>query len=490
MSRGNWAMLALVAGLGGFYYWHDVVGKPARETAETESKRFFPGLLKPDITEVKVEQLKAPSGTPFVHDMVMENGVWVLEQKDPVVLRTTSLGSAIKNLVELQRAESMDKGAKATEFGLDKPSYRLTLRDKKGTDHTLLLGDKTPDDQGYYATLGEGKSIAAVNSTMTELLESNVDTVRETNPLTFESSTANKIVIESSSGPPIEVALAKPREDPGDGGESDDGIEITDLKDEWTVLKPESAEADGNKVRDLLGSWRNVKLGRFMKADEKVDFSHPVVKMTVYVDRQPKPFTLEIGSAVPGKPGLYYARRTPPSEQMVLEIKDYKLLEPKVLSLLQRHLYVFQPEQVTRLVANLDGLKVEATKSAGAWSIKEPKTPGVDAAQQESALNDLVWEVKNMEWASKPEASKVPKDWKDRGSIELFSEDKKSLGKVRLGSTGPLGVGAFVQDDKGAVYVLDKDPGPRWQDLKLRLQGKGPKTTPKPGAPPIVLPGK
>ncbi|MBT9588127.1 DUF4340 domain-containing protein [bacterium] len=483
MSRGNWVMLAMVAGLGGFYYWHDVVGKPARETAETESKRFFPGLKKPDVTGVKVESLKT---TPFVHDIAMENGIWVLKNKEPVVLRSTSLGSAIKGAVEMQRAEDMGSDAKAAEFGLDKPSYRITLRDKRGQQFALLLGDKTPDDQGYYASLGEGKAISAINSTLPELLDGNVENVRETSPLSFESSTANKIQIESNSGPPIEVALAKPREDSGDS-ESDDGMEITDLNEEWKVIKPEAAEADGNKVRDLLFNWRNVKLGRFMKADEKVDFGQTVVKLTVYVDRQSQPFTLEVGSAVPGKPGLYYARRNPPSEKMVLEIKDLKLLEPKVTAVLQRHLYVFQPEDVGRLVANIEGLTIEAKKSGEEWKVKAPKIKGVDEKDQISAINDLVWEVKNMEWSEKPDPASLPKDWKERGWIEVFGQDNKSLGKVNL---GPPAVGAYVKDAKGTAYLIEKDPFQRWHDLKLRLEGKGPKApTPAPGLPPgITLP--
>lgn len=491
MNRGNWIMLILLVGLATFYYVHDIKGKPEKEKAEKQAKRFFPDIEKSDVAGVKVERLKpAPGATPFVHDMVKDNGVWVLQGSEPKVLRTGSLGSTVKSLVELERADDMNsEGSKPipADFGLDKPSFKVTIRDKKGQERSLLLGDKTPDEQGYYATLGEGQTISAVNSTLPDLLEGNVDNIRETSPVVFESSTANKVVIESASGPPIEVALAKPREDSGDD-DTDDGMEITDLNEEWKILKPEAAEADGNKVRDLLNSWKNVQFGRFLKASEKVDFGSPTVKLTISVDRQSKPFVIEVGSAVPGKPGLYYARRSPPGETMVLEIKDFKMLEPKLAHVLQQHLYVFQPEQVTRLEATVEGTKISATKSGDKWKVSDPKAPaGSDEESRGLAANDLVWELKNLEWKDKADPATLPKEWKERASIEVFDKDKKSLGKVSLGSLGPQAVGAFVRDAKGNTYVLDKDPFSRWQDIKLRLEGKAPKAltpTPQPSATP------
>ena len=81
----------------------------------------------------------------------------------------------------------------------------------------------------------------------------------------------------------------------------------------------------------------------------------------------------------------------------------------------------------------------------------------------------------------------LPKDWKERGWIEVFAQDNKSLAKVNL---GPPAVGAYVKDAKGTAYLIEKDPFQRWHDLKLRLEGKGPKApTPAPGMPPgITLP--
>ena len=144
MNRGNLVALLLVAGLGAFFYLHDVKGQPEKEKKETQEKRYFPDIEKKDVTGLKIEKLGTP---PFVHEMSKENGVWLLQGPEPMVLRTASTGQAVKALVELQKAEEAgDAKSTLADFGLDKPSYKLTLKDRKGQDHSLLLGAKTPDD--------------------------------------------------------------------------------------------------------------------------------------------------------------------------------------------------------------------------------------------------------------------------------------------------------------------------------------------------------
>lgn len=487
MNKGNLVALLLVAGLGAFFYLHDVKGSGTRATAEKQQKRYFPDLVKKDVTSLKIEKLSTP---PFVHEMAKENGIWVMQGQEPMVLRTATTGQAVKSLVELQKAEDAgDASSKPEDFGLDKPAYKITLKDRKGADHSLLLGAKTPDDSGYYVTPGPGKPISTIATSLTELLEPSTENQRELSPLVFEPSTANKIVIESASGPPIELALTEPRKTEGEEIENDEGMSIQDLSEEWKIVRPEAAVADPGKVRDMLFNWRNLKVGRFMKATEKAAFEPTTVKLTVYVDRQSKPFVLDVGQAVPGKPGLYYARRQPPYEQMVLEVKDFKLLEPKVFNVLQRHLYVFQVEEASRLEATIDKLKIEGTRGDDSWKVSAPKVAKDKEEAQKTAASDLVWELKNMEWTSKPDAKSVG-EWKERASLEVWGEDKKTLAKISLGQPGPGGQGAYVKDGNGTVYLVEKDPYQRMVDIKLRLEGKGAAPTPTPKPEPFVIPGQ
>lgn len=493
MSKGNYAMLVLVAGLGTFYYVHDIKGKEEREKAETQQKRLFPAIEKPDVTEVKIERLKAGAGAqPWVHDIALEHGIWVLQGNQKEVLRTSSIGQAVKSLVELQRADVISDSptpANRGEFGMDKPTFRITLIDKKNQNYSLLFGDKTPDDNGYYVAPSDKAPIATVNTTLPELLDSNVDAARETSPVVFEPSTINKLKLEPANGSTVEVALAEPREHSADEA-SDDGMEITDLNEKWQVTEPEKGPADWAKIRDYLWNWRNLKVGRFLQPGEKPDFTHPVLRLTAYVDGQKDPFVIEVGSAVPGKSGMYYARRMPPEEAVVLEFSDPKLLEPGLQTVQQRHFAVFQPEDATRVEGSIDGMKISATKSDEQWQVSQPKptNPKVGPDQLAAAAGDLVWELKNAEWAEKLPANDAPKNWKQRGTLQVFGSSG-SLGKLELGPPTADGKGAYVKDEKGNLYRMAADPYSRWHDIKERLEGKVVATpTPTPAAPGFTFP--
>ena len=140
-----------------------------------------------------------------------------------------------------------------------------------------------------------------------------------------------------------------------------------------------------------------------------------------------------------------------------------------------------------RLEATVDGVKIEGTKGGESWSVSAPKVAKEKQEAQKTAASDLVWELKNLEWASKPDPKSVG-EWKERASLEAWDSDKKSLGKVSLGQPGPNKVGAYVRDAAGTIYLTEKDPYQRWVDIKVRLEGKGPTPTPTPAAQPFVLP--
>lgn len=481
MSKTNWVLLILILVLGIFYYKHP--GKPQEGEANPE-KRLFAEAKKSDVKILKVEKLSHP---PLTREYARENGVWVLHGETPMVMRTFSMGSLVKSLVELEWVDDMQEDGnvpKRADFGLDKPSFRLTMTDKNGVSRSLLVGAKTPDERGYYVSLSDTAPIYGTNVALSELLDGTAESLRENSPIVFEPSTANKIEIQAPSGP-LEVGLAKPREQEEESAQ-DDGIETTDLNEEWKITRPEAAKADGAKVRDFISNWRNVKLARFMKGSEGVDFSKPLLSVAFHVDQQKDPFRLVIGGPVAGKKDLYYAHRFAPDEYMVLEMPDSKLLEPNLKSFLQRHLFDFPNEDVVRLEATLDGVKFSAKKDGDNWKV----TPALAEAEKQSLpAADLVYEVRNAEWSEQPADSALPKEWKERGSIELWDK-KQSLARLVLGPVGPQGQGAYVRDGQGKTYLLADDPGKRWSDIKARLEGKqSPTPTPEPPKG-IVLPNK
>lgn len=483
MSKTQLAMLLLLVGAAIFYYVHDIKGKPEREKAETAAKRLFPELKKDGLTELTLEKLKDPKSKEV---LTYSDGKWMSQGPPAQLLGVQEVGTPIKSLVEVQRKKELTSTPGPDilkEYGLDQPAYKVTFKAKDGKSETLLLGSKTPDDAGYYARTSETGPVVSVGGEFGTLLTTAVDTLREKSPLPVEPSKANRVVITQADGKQLEAKLREAREKPLE--DTPDDVTITNLSEEWDLAQPEKAEADGGKVRDLLWAWKNLKAGRFLKPEEKVDFSKPTLKLEVWSDGQDKPQILEVGSAVEVKKNMYYLRRQNPEEVMVVELADPKILKPEANSLKNRHLAQFEVDQVERVEVTAGNVEIAAKKSGEHWKFTKPATPNSDEAARDQAVNDLLWDVKNAEWT---EPTPEKRELKPRIKVSIFDKEDKPLGTVILGEA--TGKAALVQqgDDK-TVYKLADDPFPKWEGIIRRASEQTPVATPgTPPGPPTMTP--
>lgn len=484
MSKTQIAMLLLLVGAALFYYVHDIKGKPEREKAETAAKRLFPELKKDGMAELTVEKLKDPKTKEV---LAYSDGKWLSQGPPAQLLGTQEVGNSIKALIEVQRKKELTTTPGPDilkEYGLDQPAYKVTLKAKDGKTETLLLGNKTPDDAGYYARATETGPVVSVGGDFGTLLTSAIDSMREKSPLPVEPSKANRVLITTGDGKQLEAKLREAREKPPE--DTPDDVTITNLSEDWDLAQPEKVEADGGKVRDLLWAWKNLKAGRFLKPDEKIDFGKPALKLEVWTDGQTKPQVLEVGSVVEANKKLHYVRRLDPEEVMVVELADPKLLSPEANSLKNRHFAKFEVDQVERVEVTAGNVELAAKKSGEHWKFSKPATPNADEAARDQAVNDLLWEVKNGEW-SEPTGEK--RELKARIKVALFDKQDKPLGTVILGEA--TGKAALVQlgDDK-TVYKLADDPFPKWDGIIRRATEQTPVATPgAPPGPPTMTPG-
>jgi len=482
--RNQIIMLLLLVGAAIFYYVHDVKGKPEREKAETSAKRLFPELKKDGLTELTLEKLKDPKSKEV---LTYSDGKWLSQGPPPQLLGTQEVGNPIKSLVEVQRKKELTTTPGPDilkEYGLDQPSYKVSLKAKEGKTETLILGNKTPDDAGYYARSGESGPVVSVGGDFGTLLTTAIDTMREKSPLPVEPSKANRLLITMADGKQLEAKLREAREKPPE--DAPDDVTITNLSEEWDLAQPEKAEADGGKVRDLLWAWKNLKAGRFLKPDEKIDFSKPTLKLEVWSDGQAKPQVFEVGPAVEVKKNMYYVRRLEPEEVMVVELTDPKVLTPEANSLKNRHFAKFEVDEVNRVEVTAGNVELAARKSGEHWKFSKPATPNSDEAARDQAVNDLLWEVKNGEWT---ESTGEKKDLKARIKVSLYDKEDKPLGTVILGEA--TGKAALLQlgDDK-TVYKLAEDPFVKWDGIIRRAAEQTPVATPgTPPGPPTMTPG-
>ena len=477
MSRLNAALVLLVVALGIFFYIDNRMA-PAKLEKEKNEKRLFPGVKIEELVGTSVEKLKE-KGAPKM-SLKKDGLLWYSDDgSQRMTLGNTMVGGSLRSLVELTRNESLDQDTNPAEFGLDKPVFRITMTFKNGKTQELIVGDMTPDDTAFYVRAGDGK-VATIPKAISDLLDAKIDRFRETGVMPYDPSKVNRLVMTGPKGT-VEVGLEKPRELKSDEM-LDEGIQITDLSEKWRISRPEAAPADANKVRDVLFALKNARAERFLNPTEKVDFSKPSVHIEVGIDGVEKPFKIDIGSTVPVKPTLYYVRRYDPDETMVVTLSDQKILDPKVETFLQRHLTNnFEPGEVGKLSAIIDGQELAASRSGNDWRFSKPDRATSNVTIQNGVANDFLNDVKNLEWTSR--AAAAPPQWKDRAQVQVFGKDGKSLGNFTVGPAVESGGVYAKKDGDSQVYQLATDPISKWQSQSGRLLATPkPTFTPKPGA--------
>lgn len=142
--RTTWIMLAVLVVLGAGVYFFEIRPRP-------EASSLDPKLQIWKVDKDAVDRVVARVGSD---EQIMEkraDGLWYLMPQDVRADYWRISGTLI-------RLSNMRGSRRVTEnprdlatYGLDQPKDALTLGLPDGTSYTLLIGDKTPNDGGYYA---------------------------------------------------------------------------------------------------------------------------------------------------------------------------------------------------------------------------------------------------------------------------------------------------------------------------------------------------
>jgi hypothetical protein len=99
------------------------------------------------------------------------DGLWYLEPQDLRADYWRISGTLIR-LANMRGSRRVTENpASLAPYGLDNPRAALTLQTPDGVDHTLLIGDKTPNEGGYYAKQPDDNVIWVVGTFNVEDIE-------------------------------------------------------------------------------------------------------------------------------------------------------------------------------------------------------------------------------------------------------------------------------------------------------------------------------
>ncbi len=423
MNRTNLIMMAVIIVLASVYLISGhLQDKKARE--EADSKRLFLEAKGDELSRIKVER---KSGQAY--ELLKKNGGWYYRDQLMVGGEMRSLADGLAELSSETTVEEKPNAERLAEFGLDQPGFKIEFEQGEKIFH-LVIGKRTPPGDHFYVRTSDESPVVTVNAFLGGTLEKDLDELREKSPLAVEPGKVKRLKVVLSDGSEIELEGTRP--------EKDDKAEF-EAPMEYRLVKPVEAPADPRAVTDYIWRWKNLKAARFLGEGEKEEWKSIILRLETE-DEDGHTAVAEVAEAVPVKPNLFYARRLNPEEGLILDLEgEEELLEPTPLTFRERHLVVFDVDDVSRLKGKIGAQEVDFKKSSFGWKDGEK-------------VGDLIWKIKDLQWAEPaPEGSKLGEV---RADLELF-KDKQSLGQFRLGQQVE---GKTLVELAGKLYVTEGDP--------------------------------
>lgn len=127
-------------------------------------------------------------------NFVKENGIWYYAKNKEYPINQSYLKEMASQFQKIVAVRELKNGDSLSDYGLDKPSYTLKVKDKSGVETTYYIGNATGEN--YYLTFNDKTKIYTVSSDILSNLSYSLDDMIETD--TFPSlSTGNlsKVVV-------------------------------------------------------------------------------------------------------------------------------------------------------------------------------------------------------------------------------------------------------------------------------------------------------
>ncbi|MFA5503849.1 MAG: DUF4340 domain-containing protein [Vulcanimicrobiota bacterium] len=416
MNRTQLFLLLAALSLGCFYVWSKA-NKLQTTHREYEEARYFPSLTEEEVSRIRV----VCTDPVFEYELVSHGDEWFI---DSHLLKIEKSHQLVTSVLELSREREMEPDPDAErekEFGLDEPSYRITVWKDGKEVATVKLGDRVPDYNHFYGQLESGGSIWTVPAYALGVLEEEPKDLRETALLPVDVPAVKN----------LSVLLA-----------GDKVLELKQNEDQtFSFVVPKSGKADESRVEAFLFKLKDLKVGRFLAPDEETLMGDTVVTYQARLGYSKYLRVTELKQRVGVQPQFVYGQRylqdpetgepVPNTlEKFVVEIgRSSELMNPDASTFEDRRVAIFDMDKVKGLELQDIGKSYSGVKNLmGKWETQKGKDAG------EEALSGVLWVLKDLRYEAVLEGQTMPSQ---RMSITLTLEGGKSLPLVFTVEGGP-----------------------------------------------------
>jgi hypothetical protein len=371
----NWksvvVLAAIVAALGGFYYYDTYRLAPAREKAESAKGRLW--MVEPK--DVEAVTIKRQGET--IRLKRAEGGGW--EILEPVKARgdRATANDVVTSLATVRRDREIDPNpTKLGDFGLDPAAAEVRL-DVKGRKDPLVLqvGAKSPTGAWVYAREGGKPAVMTISEVVGRDTGRPVADFRDKTVIAFDKKTVSGLDLEVG-GDRISLLADEPRK--------------------WRIVKPGAYRADGDVVSDFLDKLESARVKEFVAESPPslapYGLDRPAT-VTIWTgkDKDRSSKTLLFGRGDADKKGVYVMRSGEPG--VMLAPDELWTTFPKTVAALRdKTVVAYAQDKVNRIEVESPKGRVVIERDGTGWKITAPDALKADGG----TVNGLLWSIRDL----------------------------------------------------------------------------------------------
>jgi Domain of unknown function (DUF4340) len=363
------ALVLLLAGLGGFYYYDTYWLEPAREKKASVKDRLW------DLEPKDVESVTIKRKGETVRLKRADTGWELLE---PV--KTRADRGAVDGIVTSLATARVDREvapspASLDEFGLKAPEAEVVVEAKGRAPLGLLIGGKSPTGAWIFAKETAKPAVVALSEILARDLTKPVAELRDRTVLAFDRKSVSQVDLVL---PGDTISLESPE------------------AGKWRIVKPRALAADADLVADFLEKLDQARAKEFVddapKSLAPYGLQRPTtVTLWVGKDKDRAARSLLFGSGDKDKKGVYVMRAGEPGVMLVPE--EVWAAVPKTVAVLRdKVVLAYQYDKVSRVELEGPRGSVVIEKDGIGWKLTAPEPLKADTG----GVNNVLWKIRDL----------------------------------------------------------------------------------------------
>jgi hypothetical protein len=386
--------LAVVAALGVYFYYFEVV----RPTSRTEQKETALRLFL--IDKDKITSLQLDTGDPKPIS-IRKNGQWHIVEPIHSPVDEFAVRELLTSLTSLKMEREVKKSADDLQpYGLEKPLLHLSFS-ASNSRHHLRIGAKAPVGNLYYASGDQKNRVVLIGASQQQSLNKSLFDLRRKEVFTFEKDEVNTVAVERA----------------------EDELIIKKVQNErWQSDAKPGVKIKTSKVDNLLNRLLWLRATGFLdkEGDTVSQLGLAPAKIRVSLSSKQQTQTLLLGDST--KDHSVYAKGAGLTGIALVKDELLEQLPAGLTDLEDRTLLLFDVDQVEDIELQLDGETYGLERHEEKWNWVGEKSRDVPDNWR---INSLLWALRELEYlpGDSPEGGTVPED--PLLKVELSSEDAK-----------------------------------------------------------------